>query len=143
MGMLKREAESTTELNAHDVHSILGPESSFTGKLTFEGTVRIDGHFSGEIHTDGNLIVGQGARIEANARVGRLVVHGEVSGDLHAAHTIEIHAPAKVRGNIAAPQVMIAKGALFEGSCRMSDLSKPSIVAEAAANITHLARSHD
>lgn len=119
MGVLRRDPEPTRPNETHEIHSILGPESSFDGKLTFRGTVRVDGRFNGEIRADGSLIVGQDARLAANVYVGHLVVFGEVEGDLHATQGIEIHASAKVRGNISAPQVMVEKGALFEGSCRM------------------------
>lgn len=120
MGVLRRDPEPSDKTEAHEIHSILGPESSFDGKLAFRGTVRIDGRFQGEIRADGNLIIGQDAKLVANAHVGHLVVYGEVEGDLHATQGIEIHASAKVRGNISAPQIMVEKGALFEGSCRMS-----------------------
>lgn len=124
MALAKREEVASTELNIHDVHTILGPESTFEGKLVFEGTVRIDGHFKGEVRTDGILVVGQTAKIEAQVFVGNIVINGEVIGDITAKHLVEIHAPATVRGNITTPQLMIAKGVVFEGTSKMQELSR-------------------
>lgn len=121
MAVAKREEVASTELNIHDVHTILGPESTFEGKLVFEGTVRIDGNFKGEVRTDGILVVGQTAKIEAQIFVGNIVINGEVVGDITAKHLVEIHAPATVRGNITTPQLMIAKGVIFEGTSKMQE----------------------
>ncbi len=121
MAVLKRDeyGASTSELNVHDVHTILGPESSFEGKLVFDGTVRIDGNFKGQIKTDNVLVIGQGARVEATVEVGSIIINGEVIGDVTAKQLVEIHAPGRLRGNITTPQLMIAKGVIFEGSCKM------------------------
>jgi len=121
MAVLRREPELTSDINIHDVHTILGPESTFEGKLIFDGTVRIDGNFHGEVRTDGSLVVGQGAKLKATLYVGHLVVHGEIEGDIIARHAIELHAPARVRGNISTPKLMVAKGVLFEGNSKMTD----------------------
>lgn len=132
MAVLKRdEVRISSDLNVNDVHTILGPESSFEGKLAFDGTVRIDGRFKGEIHTENVLVVGQGARVDAQINVGSVVINGEVNGDVNAKHSVEIHAPGKLRGNVRTPQLMIAKGVMFDGSCQMEEATngKPSAIA--------------
>ena len=122
MAVLKRDdVKISSELNVNDVHTILGPESSFEGKLAFDGTVRIDGRFKGEVQTDNVLVVGQGAHVDAQISVGSIVINGEVNGDVTAKHSVEIHAPGKLRGNVTTPQLMIAKGVIFEGGCKMED----------------------
>src|SRR5689334_14421939 len=81
MAVLKREdAENrgSPAIAMTDVHTILGPESRFQGTLSFEGTVRIDGHFKGDVNTNDVLVVGQGAKVEAEIKVGSIVVNGEV-----------------------------------------------------------------
>ncbi len=137
MAVQKREDfVAVSDVNVNDVHTILGPESSFEGKLAFEGTVRIDGNFKGHISTDNVLVVGPGAHVEANIEVGSIVINGEVTGDVTAKQVVEIHAPGKLRGNIATPQLMIAKGVMFEGACKMetsgSALGRPVLFTPAA-----------
>jgi cytoskeletal protein CcmA (bactofilin family) len=128
MAVLKREEAYNPDLNINDVHTILGPESSFEGKLVFDGTVRIDGKFKGEIQTNNVLVVGQGAHVEATINVGSVIINGEVVGDVTAKQSVEIHAPGKLRGNLTTPQLMIAKGVTFDGSCRMADKTQGAAV---------------
>lgn len=123
MAVLKRDEAYNPDLNINDVHTILGPESSFEGKLVFDGTVRIDGRFKGEIQTNNVLVVGQGAHVEATITVGSVIINGDVIGDVNAKQSVEIHAPGRLRGNLSTPQLMIAKGVTFDGTCRMQDKS--------------------
>ena len=52
-------------LPATEITALLGRGTHFEGKLAFEGRVRIDGSFKGEIKSADVLIVGEGAEIEA------------------------------------------------------------------------------
>lgn len=103
-----------------DINALLGKGSDFEGKLTFEGTVRIDGRFTGEIFSDGHLVVGDGAQVQAEIRVANVTVYGSITGNIHAAESVELHAPASLRGNIISPALHIDKGVFFEGACQMS-----------------------
>ena len=86
-----------------EITTILGKGSAFDGKLTFEGAVRIDGEFSGEIRTQGTLIVGESAEVKAQIAAARIIIEGVVRGDISASESIEIHAPARVYGNLSTP----------------------------------------
>ena len=99
--------------------AFLGKDTQFEGKLAFHGTVRIDGHFKGEILADGSLIVGEEAMIEANIHISYILISGEIQGNIIADDRIEIHPPGKVFGDIQAPTVVIDEGGIFEGNCRM------------------------
>lgn len=103
-----------------EIHAFLGRGTAFEGKLSFEGAVRIDGHFVGEIITEGLLIIGQSARIESDIQVSQIIISGEVHGNITAKKRIEIHPPGKVIGNIRAPVVVIEEGVVFDGNCGMS-----------------------
>lgn len=107
-----------------EINAFLGSNTEFEGKLSFSGAVRIDGHFKGEIYTEGTLIVGEAAHIESNMYVSHIIVSGEIRGNIVASKRIEIHAPGKVFGNIEAPIVVIDEGVIFEGNCRMSNSSQ-------------------
>jgi cytoskeletal protein CcmA (bactofilin family) len=108
-----------------EINAFLGKNTEFEGKLSFSGTVRIDGHFKGEILSDGVLLVGDDAVVESEVQVSQLVVCGEVRGNLFAAEKIEIHPPGKVFGNIQAPAVVMDEGVVFEGCCRMKEIKRP------------------
>jgi cytoskeletal protein CcmA (bactofilin family) len=106
--------------NPADAHTILGREARFQGKLIFEGAVRIDGRFEGEIVTDDLLLVGPSAEVRAQLHVGSIVINGYVEGDIVAKSLVEIKAPGRLKGNVVTPSLVIEKGVVFDGSCRMS-----------------------
>lgn len=126
LGGKREEPANVSRINPADAHTILGREASFSGKLTFEGAVRIDGKFEGEIFTDDLLLIGPGAEVKAKLNVGSVVINGSVEGDIHAKASVEIKAPGKLRGNITTPTLVIEKGVVFDGSCQMSRESQPS-----------------
>ena len=114
-------------LPATEITALLGRGTRFEGKLYFEGRVRIDGNFKGEIKSDDTLIIGDGAEVHAEIDVATVIVRGgTVHGNVRASQAIEIHAPGKLVGNIASPSLFIERGVEFQGSCQMMD-------AEAAA----------
>jgi cytoskeletal protein CcmA (bactofilin family) len=104
----------TGELNA-----LLGKGSSFEGKLLFEGSVRIDGKFTGEIISTDTLIIGEGADVKGEIQVGTLVVVGDYNGNAKASKSVELRAPAKVRGTLTTASISIERGVFFDGNCKM------------------------
>jgi cytoskeletal protein CcmA (bactofilin family) len=126
MAMLKRDELSTPTAASSDLNALLGRGSEFEGKLTFEGTVRIDGKFTGSIVTNDVLVVGEGAKISAEISCGTIIVHGEVQGNIRAKNAVELHHPAKMRGNVESPSLMVEKGVIFEGQSKMENLDKGS-----------------
>jgi cytoskeletal protein CcmA (bactofilin family) len=128
MAMLKREELSTAPASTGDLNALLGRGSEFEGKLTFEGTVRIDGKFTGTIVTNDVLVIGEGAKVSAEISCGTVIVHGEINGNLKAKTAVELHQPAKMKGNIETPSLMIEKGVVFEGQCKMEGVEKGGTV---------------
>jgi len=102
-----------------ELNALLGKGSQFEGKLLFEGSVRIDGKFSGEIVSTDTLIIGEGAEVKANLQVGTLTCLGDYQGDAKASKSVELKAPAKVRGNITTASIVIERGVFFDGTCKM------------------------
>jgi cytoskeletal protein CcmA (bactofilin family) len=100
---------------AGEITTLLGRGATFEGKLTFEGTVRIDGRFKGEVFSDDVLVIGEGAHVEAEVDVGEVIVQGTVVGNIKAKRSIEIHAPGRVKGDLHTPSLQIDKGVIFEG----------------------------
>lgn len=129
-----RDKDDSAQVNykVSDNTTVLKEDASFQGKLTFEGNVLINGRFSGEIFSSGELTVGSKGVVEGTVDIGTIVIHGEVNGNIKASHKIVINAPAVVRGDIMAPSLTIEDGAVFEGNCSMGKAS--SRVAKIAAN---------
>ncbi len=108
-------AESTGGLTA-----FIDQGSEFEGKLSFKETVRIDGHFRGEISSENTLIVGETGEIEANIRSKTVMISGAVVGDVTAGRQLVLHKMARLQGNVETPSILIEEGAVFNGSVKMS-----------------------
>lgn len=118
----KSESPSLREVSA-DLNAFLGKGCEYDGKLTFEGSVRIDGKFSGEIFSNDILLVGEGAIVKAEIDVGTIIVSGVVEGNITAKKMVELKAPAFVKGTITTPALTIEQGVVFEGSSKMEERS--------------------
>jgi cytoskeletal protein CcmA (bactofilin family) len=117
--------QSHQTLPATEITALLGRGTRFEGKLYFEGRVRIDGIFAGEIKSDDTLIIGDGAEVSAEIDVATVIVRGgTVHGNVRAKTSIEIHAPAQLVGTIHSPSLFIDRGVEFQGSCRMDPVEE-------------------
>ena len=116
-----------------EINTLLGRGATFEGKLTFEGTVRVDGKLKGEVFSDDVLIVGEGATVEAEIDIGEIIIQGTVIGNIRAKRGIEIHAPGRVKGDLHTPSLQIDKGVIFEGRSFMEGTVAPKGAAPAPA----------
>lgn len=108
-----------------EIQALLGSGSQFEGKLTFAGRVRVDGKFRGQIFSDDVLVLGEHAEIHASIDVGTLIMRGgTLHGDVRATELVELYSPARVYGDIVAPQLFLDKGVVFEGKCTMPTEAK-------------------
>jgi cytoskeletal protein CcmA (bactofilin family) len=126
MAMLKRDELTPSAGGSGDL--LLGQGAEFEGKLTFAGTVRIDAKFKGSIVTNDVLVVGEHARMEADITCGTVIVYGEVIGNIKAKTAIELHHPAKVRGDVETPTLSIEKGVVFQGQSTMPTAERNVVV---------------
>ncbi len=126
-------------LSATEITALLGRGTRFEGKLHFEGRVRIDGVFKGEIKSDDTLIIGDGADVHAEIDVATVIIRGGVvHGNIRAKTALELHAPGRLVGNIQSPSVFIDRGVEFQGNCRMDagDDAKPATGTKATPTAT-------
>ena len=102
----------------------VGGGTEVTGEANFKAMMRIDGHLSGRVSSSsGTLIVGANGKVDANIEVAVAVIHGTINGDIIATQRLELGRAAKVNGNIQTPSLVIEQGAVFEGSCKMLQMT--------------------
>jgi cytoskeletal protein CcmA (bactofilin family) len=98
----------------------VGHGTVLTGETNFQMMLRVDGHLTGTVTSDGGtLIVGTNGQVDANVSVGVATINGVVNGDVIASEKIHLGRTAKVMGNVATPRLVIEEGAVFEGGCSM------------------------
>ncbi len=74
----KKMVINTSAVSKDDITGFFGPELNLSGKLVFQGAVRIDGKYEGEIEAKGTLIVGVDAVVQAEIKVDKAIIMGEV-----------------------------------------------------------------
>ncbi|MGA2361742.1 MAG: polymer-forming cytoskeletal protein [Candidatus Aminicenantales bacterium] len=106
------------ELNESRLAGLIDLESDFKGDLVFKGSFRIEGSFKGTITSDALLVIGEKGRVEADVKVGQLVINGEIRGHLEASDRIEIHNKGRVFGTVTSPRLIVEEGAFLEATCQ-------------------------
>jgi len=97
------------------LNGFLDRGARFEGTLTFEDTFRIDGVLKGKVVTKNELVIGDGASIDAEIHVGRLSVSGNVRGVVYARERVEVHAGARLQAEIHTPSLFVEDGAIIQG----------------------------
>jgi cytoskeletal protein CcmA (bactofilin family) len=112
-------AAVTPAPSPRDVQAHLGQGSRVEGKLSFEGSVRIDGQIEGEINAQDTVVIGDHADVTASITANTVILQGRVKGDVTGRKRVELRAPAKLIGNINTPALVVHEGVVFEGNCSM------------------------
>ena len=101
------------------ISTSLGKETSFSGTMRFEKSLKIEGRFQGRILSSGSLYVEQGAEVDADIEVGAVVIAGTVRGNVLARDRVELLGTARLYGDVRTTKLKIADGVVFEGKCEM------------------------
>lgn len=117
---------SSGELNA-----FLGTGTRFTGHLHFEGSVRIDGNFQGNISSPGTLILGREAVVKGEIEVSSLNANGTIIGTVRASRHVHLHENAVVDGLLVTPALGMDDGAIINGTIEMNRVHLVTPPAEA------------
>lgn len=102
--------------------TLLDKGCEFQGKLSFEGVVRIDGSFQGEIFSQDHLIIGEGAKVEATIQVGKLEVGGYFKGKIIARDELVVHSTGRIEGEVETKELEAHHGCILDGSLKMSGM---------------------
>jgi cytoskeletal protein CcmA (bactofilin family) len=97
----------------------LGPSLFLKGELSGEEDVVIEGHYKGKIDlANHNILVGRGAKVEADIRVKNITINGIVEGNIDASGKIFISKEGQLKGDLKAPKISIMEGAKFKGGVK-------------------------
>ena len=98
----------------------------FEGNITIgEGITRIDGEVQGNVKGEGGLLVGENGVIKGDAEVKKLMLYGQVFGNIKA-EEVELYSGSAVKGNIKAKFIYIERGAGINGLCETDTFSESS-----------------
>lgn len=95
--------------------SVIASDLSIEGRIQGSGHVRIAGRFTGDIAVEGDLTIEVGARVNGGVRARRVIVAGELEGNVESAQRVEIVESGAMVGDVNAGVVTVAPGAKMRG----------------------------
>jgi cytoskeletal protein CcmA (bactofilin family) len=132
--------------------TIIGKTTRVRGRVTGAVDLEVQGYVEGDIAVGGDVTVDTQGIVGASVHGRRLVVRGAVKGDLVGDESILLESGARVVGDVRAPRVAIAPGALVRGyvqtgdaeaggarTARVQTAARPVVAAQPAGRPAHAA----
>jgi cytoskeletal protein CcmA (bactofilin family) len=98
--------------------TLIAKGTTIRGDLTFSGAIYLEGRIEGTLRADGIdacLTLSDQGTVVGEIHAPRVVLNGEVKGDVHAAERLELAEAARIEGNIYYKVLEMAAGAQING----------------------------
>lgn len=96
--------------------SCVGASIEIVGKITGEEALQIDGKMDGSVLLHGQrLTVGRSGKLKSEVWAREVIIHGNLTGDIHASDRVEIKKDGSVTGDITTAHISVEDGAYFKG----------------------------
>ena len=95
--------------------SLIAGDLTIEGKIEGTGSVRIAGKFKGDINVQGDFTIEAGAKVTGSVRAERVVIAGELEGNIEGASRVELHQSGAITGDVKAGILTVAAGARMRG----------------------------
>jgi len=117
--MIPEKKTSSSEYEEKDITTVVADDLEIRGTIKFKTSVMLKGIFEGEIFSEGLLVVGPTAKVNATISTKTLVSHGEITGNVTATDQVTLKNTSLHNGDVTTPNIIIENGAVFNGSCAM------------------------
>ena len=95
--------------------SVIAADLQIEGKIEGSGHVRIAGRFKGDVKVQGNLGIEPGARVHGGIHAQKVVVAGELEGNILGAQQVELQQTGVINGDVKAGSLTVAAGSRMRG----------------------------
>ena len=126
----KKEAEEIER--SGELNTIIGKGSIVEGTIKVQNSIRVDGRISGQVSTTDSLVIGKEGEVEGEVRVKNIVVGGLMKGKIFASGKVVLESKSSFNGDIKTSKLVINDGAIFDGTCSMSEEGKVLALPKAA-----------
>ena len=113
--------EKKREIEEGKITGFFDKDTEIKGDLSFKGTFRVDGRFKGKVNSESILIIGDSGKVEADIKIGQLIINGEIKGNIQASDKVEVNSNGRVFGTIITPKLAVEEGAYLEANCQTTD----------------------
>lgn len=95
--------------------SLIASDLTIEGKIEGAGHIRIAGRFKGDVNVQGDLTIESGARLNGGVRAKKVIVAGDLEGNIDSAQRVELLDSAVLTGDLKAGSLTVAAGAKIRG----------------------------
>ncbi len=110
------------EKSVSDVNTTIGAGTILTGDIKVEGSIRVDGEYTGKLDATDTLIIGETGKVDGDANVANAVIGGRMYGNVFASGKIELQRGSQLLGDIETRGLVIEDGVVFQGNCQMGEV---------------------
>lgn len=115
--------------------TLLAKGVELKGEIKVEGTVRIDGRLEGDVHTKGEVIVGEDGLVKGAIYAGSLISSGRIKATVTATERVQLLKTAILIGEVHCPVMSMEEGAKFQGVSDMGVTAWPEEASRLSGNI--------
>ena len=116
-------AKTYTDVDSQAIN-LIGKGTKITGDIISDGDIRIDGELTGNLQCSGRTVIGVTGKVNGEVSCKNADVSGFMKGKMAVEQLLSLKSSSKVYGEVQTAKISIEPGALFSGSCQMSDQSK-------------------
>lgn len=122
--MFKKNKEAKAlDLNQQEITTLIGYGYEINGEINGKSVIRIDGKVTGNITTEGGLILGDKGIIIGDIKTKSAIIYGSVTGNVQTLQ-LEIKKTGIVNGDIKTETLEIELGAQYNGNLEMKQIIK-------------------
>ncbi len=111
--------KTAEQINAK-ISSIIGSDMVVDGDIRAKEAVRVEGSVTGDVETEGALIISASGKVKGNVKGSSIIIGGSLEGDLTSGGRTEVVSTGKVIGNIRTKSLVVDENAVFQGQCTMN-----------------------
>ena len=102
------------------ISSVIGADMVVNGDIHAKEAVRVEGSVTGDVETEGAMIISASGRVKGNVKGSSIIIGGSLEGDLTSGGRTEVASTGKVIGNIRTKSLIVDENAVFQGQCIMN-----------------------
>ena len=115
------------KFDADLLNTVIGENSEVKGTIHSQGSILVEGTHEGEINAKGEVLIGQNSFIQGNVFAKRVVISGEVHGNVEAINGVKIAETGKVYGDITGDRLIVEEGGIYKGKVNMDIISSKNL----------------
>lgn len=107
--------------------TVIGEFTTFSGNVESEGSIKVLGKIEGDVKASGDVYIEPTSSITGNIYGSNVYISGYIKGNVLAKGILHLMTQAKLYGDIEVNSIVTDEGAIFQGNCRMIEISKEEV----------------